>query len=123
MAAHELTLPSAAATARAIAAKQVSPVEVVQAYLDRIDAYDQRGPTLNAVQNVNPEAQQRAAELDASFQTSGEFGGPLHCIPVLVKDQVNTNFMPTTYGSALFEDFVPSENATIIERMQASMLE
>jgi Asp-tRNA(Asn)/Glu-tRNA(Gln) amidotransferase A subunit family amidase len=99
---------------------RLSCVQLVQSYLNRIAAYDQRGPTLNAIQNVNPAALQTAAELDASFRDSGEFSGRLHCIPVLVKDQVNTNFMPTTYGSALFKDFVPRENATIIERMRAA---
>ncbi len=99
---------------------RLSCVQLVQFYLDRIAAYDQRGPTLNAVQNVNPQALETAADLDASFNASGEFSGRLHCIPVLVKDAVNTDFMPTTYGSVLFKDFVPRKTATIINRLQAA---
>jgi Asp-tRNA(Asn)/Glu-tRNA(Gln) amidotransferase A subunit family amidase len=99
---------------------RLSCVELVQAYLNRIDAYDQKGPTLNAIQNINPDALKTAAELDARYKASGELTGPLHCIPVLVKDEVNTNFMPTTYGSAVFKTFVPQKNATIVERLQAA---
>src|SRR5437660_10632072 len=58
--------------------------------------------------------------MDAHFKASGEFVGPLHCIPVLLKDEVNTNFMPTTYGSAVFKTFVPGKNATIVDRLQAA---
>ena len=91
--------------------------QLVQAYLDRIAAYDQAGPSLNAVQNVNPGALKEAAELDAKLRTSGALAGPLHCIPVLMKDQFDTNFMPTTYGSALFKTFVPERNAAIVDRL------
>jgi amidase len=91
--------------------------QLVQSYLDRIAAYDQAGPKLNAVQNVNPRALQQAADLDAKLKASGEMA-PLHCIPVLVKDQIETDFMPTTYGSAMFKTFVPRRNATVVERLQ-----
>jgi Asp-tRNA(Asn)/Glu-tRNA(Gln) amidotransferase A subunit family amidase len=101
-------------------AGRLSCARLVQAYLDRIKAYDQAGPTLNAVQNVNPNALKQAAELDAKLQAAGAFSGPLHCIPVLVKDQFDSNFMPTTYGSALFKTFVPERNAAVIERLQAA---
>src|SRR5258707_777885 len=101
-------------------AGRLSCTRLVQAYLDRIKAYDQAGPVLNAVQNVNPGALKAAAELDAKLQASGALAGPLHCVPVLVKDQFDTNFMPTTYGSALFKTFVPERNATVIERLQAA---
>jgi len=99
---------------------RLSCVQLVQSYLNRIAAYDQAGPALNAIQNVNPGALKRAAELDAGFKSSGEFSGPLHCIPVLLKDDIDTNFMPTTYGSALFKTFVPRTNATIVNRLQAA---
>jgi amidase len=91
--------------------------QLVQTYLDRIAAYDQAGPKLNAVQNVNPRALQQAADLDAKFKASGEMA-PLHCVPVLLKDQIETDFMPTTYGSAMFKTFVPKRNATVVERLQ-----
>lgn len=91
--------------------------EVVQGYLDRIEAYDDRGPSIHAVQSVNPRAVEEAARLDAAFETGG-FVGPLHCITVLVKDQVETEDMPTTYGSALFLDFIPQRDATIVTRLK-----
>ncbi len=60
---------------------------------------------------------QEADRLDAAFTSSGPVG-PLHCIPVLVKDQVETSDMPTTYGSAVFKDFVPQRDATIVTRLK-----
>ena len=95
----------------------LSCTRLVQTYLDRIAAYDQAGPKLNAVQNVNPRALPQAADLDARFKASGEMA-PLHCVPVLLKDQIETDFMPTTYGSATFKTFVPKRNATVVERLQ-----
>src|SRR3954467_2638086 len=67
-------------------AGRLTCVQLVQAYLNRIKAYDQAGPTLNAVQNVNSNALKEAADLDAKLRTSGALAGPLHCIPVLIKD-------------------------------------
>jgi amidase len=95
----------------------LSCTKLVQSYLDRIAAYDQAGPKLNAVQNVNPHALKQAADLDAKFRASGEMAS-LHCVPVLLKDQIETDFMPTTYGSAMFKTFVPKRNATVVERLQ-----
>jgi amidase len=104
----------------ALRSGQISCSALVQAYLDRIAAYDQKGPALNAVQNINPDALRIAADMDARFKASGELGGPLACIPVLVKDEVNTNFMPTTYGSAVFKTFVPARSATIVDKLRAA---
>ncbi len=90
---------------------------LVELYLKRIETYDKAGPALNAVQTINPRARQEADRLDAAFKSSGPVG-PLHCIPVLVKDQVDTSDMPTTYGSAVFKDFVPQRDATIVTRLR-----
>jgi len=103
----------------AIRSGDLSCRQLVQLYLDRIDAYSGRGPMLNAVQTVNPRALEEADALDAALAADG-FTGPLHCIPVLLKDQVETSDMPTTYGSVLFEDFVPRRDATIVTRMKAA---
>lgn len=92
---------------------------LVQAYLDRIAAYDQAGPRLNAVQTVNPRALVEADSLDAVLR-AGETPGPLHSVPVLLKDQVETRGMPTTYGSALFEEFVSERDATIVVRLRGA---
>ncbi|MBM2809507.1 MAG: gatA 6 [Chloroflexi bacterium] len=103
----------------AMRAGQISCKQLIQASLDRVEAYDQRGPALNAIQNLNPTALVEAERLDAAFASSGPVG-PLHGIPVVVKDQVQTNNMPTTYGSALFKTFVPTWNATVVERLKAA---
>jgi amidase len=97
---------------------RLSCVRLVQSYINRIAAYDQTGPSLNSIQNINPAALRIAADLDARFKASGEFAGALHCIPILVKDDIDTSFMPTTFGSALFKDFIPKDDATIIRRLQ-----
>ena len=96
---------------------QISCRQLVELYLKRIEAYDQAGPRLNAVQTVNPRAMEEAERLDRAYSASGP-SGPLHCIPVLVKDQVETSDMPTTYGSAVFQEFVPRRDATIVSRLK-----
>jgi len=90
---------------------------LVRDYLARIEAYDKSAPGLNAVQTVNPRALQEAERLDSLFRASGPVG-PLHCVPVLLKDQFETSDMPTTYGSVLFKDFVPKRDATIVTRLK-----
>ncbi|MDD9205680.1 amidase family protein, partial [Georgenia sp. 10Sc9-8] len=84
----------------ALSAGDLTCTDLVQSYIDRIEAYD--ADTTNAIQTINDEALETAAELDAAYADSG-LTGALHCIPVLVKDQVETADMPTTYGSAIFE--------------------
>src|SRR5207302_2628953 len=76
-----------------------------------------KGPGLNAVQTVNPRAAQEAEQRDEAFRSSGP-AGPLHCIPVLVKDEVEVTGIPTTYGSAVFKEFVPQRDATIVTKMK-----
>jgi amidase len=83
--------------------------ELVQDYLDRIKAYDQQGPTLNCIISLNPNALQEADKLDAAFKKSG-FVGPLHGIPVLMKDQADAAGMPTTLGSVLFTNYRPPDS-------------
>lgn len=90
---------------------------LIRAYLNRIEAYNRRGPALNAVETVNPSALEEADELDARLRTSGPVG-PLHCIPVLVKDELDTSGMQTTYGSRAFQGFVPTRDATVVLRLR-----
>lgn len=101
----------------ALRSGQTTCREVVQLYLNRIEAYDKKGPALNAMQNVNPRALEQAAQLDEAFKKSG-FVGPLHCIPVVLKDEIETSDMPTTYGSALFKDFIPQRDATVVTKIK-----
>src|ERR1700674_895775 len=91
--------------------------ELVELYVKRVATYNKSGPSLNAVQAVNPRALQEADRLDAAFKASGQVGA-LHCIPVLVKDQLETTDMPTTYGSAVFKDFVPQRDATVVTKLR-----
>jgi len=91
--------------------------ELVEHYLNRVAAYNKAGPALNAVAAINPRALEEAERLDAAFRESGPVGG-LHCIPVLVKDQLETKDMPTTYGSAVFKDFVPQRDATVVTKLR-----
>lgn len=91
--------------------------QLVQMYLDRIEACDKQGPALNAIVSVNPDALNEADRLDAAFKSSG-LVGPLHGIPIIVKDQADTVGMPTTLGSVLFKDYYPDRDAFVIERLR-----
>jgi len=102
---------------RALAEGRLTCRELVRGYLDRIAAFDGTGPRLNTIQYLNPRALAQADSLDALHAASGPVG-PLHCVPVLLKDQVETADMPTSFGSALFQDWVPPHDATIVTRME-----
>jgi len=104
----------AAYEARALTARQL-----VEMYLERIEAYDQKGPGINSLISINPLAVQRAAELDATFKTSG-FVGPLHGVPIIVKDQINVLGMKTTLGSVLFRDYQPEREGFAIAKLRAA---
>ena len=101
---------------KAMQDKQVTSQQLVELYLARIDAYDQHGPALNAVVALNPLAPDRAAELDAERAAKGA-RGPLHGIPVLVKDNYETVEMPTTAGSIALRSFHPKRNAFLVQRL------
>jgi Asp-tRNA(Asn)/Glu-tRNA(Gln) amidotransferase A subunit family amidase len=84
--------------------------QLVELYLERIEAYDKQGPALNAIIVVNPNALKRADELDRRFAESG-FVGPLHGIPVIVKDNYDTHDLPTTAGSLSLRGSTPPDDA------------
>jgi Asp-tRNA(Asn)/Glu-tRNA(Gln) amidotransferase A subunit family amidase len=86
-------------------------------YLDRIDAYDQKGPTINSIITLNKKALEEADKLDAAFRQSG-FVGPLHGIPIIIKDQVDAAGFPTTLGSILMKDYYPERDAFAIGRLR-----
>ena len=92
--------------------------EVVDAYRRRIRAYDD-STGVNAVTVLNPEAPARADSLDRVRERGGETG-PLHCVPTLVKDNMDTGGMVTTGGSVALEGSVPPDDATIVRRMRAA---
>jgi Asp-tRNA(Asn)/Glu-tRNA(Gln) amidotransferase A subunit family amidase len=90
---------------------------LVQSYLDRIAAYDQKGPAINSLISLNPTALEEADRLDAAFKLSG-FVGPLHGIPVIMKDQGDVKGMPTTLGSVLFKDYMPRNDAFVVAKLR-----
>ncbi len=91
--------------------------QLVEEYLARIEAYDQQGPKLNAVITVNPNALKEADALDRKFSTD-KLTGPLHGIPVMLKDNCDTFDMPTTGGSASLEGFIPEDDAFIVRKLK-----
>jgi amidase len=96
---------------------QLSVRQLVQMYLDRIEAYDKKGPAINAIISVNSHALEEADQLDAKFKASG-FVGPLHGIPIIIKDQADAKGMPTTLGSVLFRNYYPDRDAFVVEKLK-----
>lgn len=93
--------------------------KLVQMYLDRIQAYDRRGPSLRAIITLNPKALETARQLDAERKAKGP-RSPLHGIPVVLKDNFDTFDMPTTGGSVLLEGSIPPDDAFIVKKLRAA---
>lgn len=91
--------------------------QLVTKYLGRIRAYSEKGPKLNAFINLNPSALQEADTLDAEFRATGQLR-PLHGIPVSLKDSIETAGIPTTGGSALLKNSVPTRDAFLVSRLK-----
>src|ERR671910_3443058 len=102
---------------RAYRSGQLTAQGLVQMYLDRIEAFDKKGPAINAIISINPLALGEAERLDAAFKTSS-FVCPLHGIPVILKDQGDAKGMPTTLGSVLFKDYYPERDAFVVEKLK-----
>jgi amidase len=101
-------------------AGKLSSVSLVQKYLRRMEAIDRRGPTLRAVLEINPDALSIAAALDQEYTSKGP-RGPLHGIPVLVKDNIDTHDrMTTTAGSLALAGSIPPRDAFVVERLRAA---
>ncbi len=99
---------------------QLTARQVVQAYLDRIAAYDQDGPHLNSIISLNAKALEQADALDAQFRRTGKFAGPLHGIPVLVKDCIDAEGMPMTAGFQGWKNYFPPSDAPLVARIRAA---
>jgi amidase len=93
--------------------------QLVDAYLARIAKYDQQGPALNAIASINPAALTEADQLDRAFAERG-LTGPLHCVPVIVKDNLETRGWETTAGSLALKGFIPARDAHAIVRLKAA---
>src|SRR5579871_4453014 len=97
-----------------------SSVAITKLYLKRIAEIDKKGPALNAVIELNPDALSIAAAMDAE-RKAGKVRGPMHGIPVLVKDNINTgDQMQTTAGALALEGHKAAKDAFIIRQLRAS---
>ncbi|MEU4196997.1 amidase [Kribbella sp. NPDC026611] len=106
--------------AQRMAAGQITAQQLTQYYLHRIDSIDRRGPGLHAVIEVNPDAMREARRLDAERSAHG-VRGPLHGLPVLVKDLFDTaDRMHTTAGSYALEGSRPQSDSTVVARLRAA---
>lgn len=112
----ELTAKSASELVALIRARAVSPVEVVEAHLRRIE---QLNPKLNAIVTLAPDAIDRAHRCEAELM-SGKDLGPLHGLPVTVKDTIDTAGLRTTSGSRIHADRIPESDATAVARLKAA---
>ena len=104
---------------RAMQEGRVTSRQLVDIYLARIEAYDTHGPSLNAVMTVNPRAREAAQALDTE-RARGRIRGPLHGIPILVKDNYETVEMATTGGSIALATFHPARDAVQVHRLKAA---
>jgi amidase len=103
----------------AIRNREVTAAELVRGYLSRIEAYDRAGPALNAILATNADAAlARAEKLDRAFADTGQLAGPLHGIPVALKDNILTADMPTTFGSVAMDGYQPRQDATVTRRLR-----
>ncbi len=101
-----------------LGASRFTSVDLVKTYLERVDALDRGGPTLRSILEVNPEAEAVAAALDEQ-RRSGRARGPLHGIPILLKDNIDTaDRTTTTAGSLALEGSTPTRDATVAERLR-----
>ena len=104
----------------AMQAGKLTAVQLVQLYLDRIEAYDKQGPFLNAIIMVNPKALAEARRLDSLYNVTGKLVGPLHGIPIIVKDNYDTYDMPTTNGTLAMKKSIPPDDAFVIQKIRAA---
>ena len=110
----EATIPELQA---ALAAGSVTSRGLVGMYLARIDAYDQRGPALKAISAINKGAVTEADLLDAE-RKSGRLRGPLHGIPVIVKDNYETSSLQTAAGSRALAGWTPATDAFLVKKLR-----
>ena len=111
----EIPFLSASELARLIESREVSPVQAAEAYFRRIDEVDGK---LNAYIAVTRDYALEAARQAEAEIAAGNYRGPLHGLPVAVKDQFNTAGLRTTGGSSILRDFVPNEDATVMAKLK-----
>ena len=113
----DLPFTTATELSTLLAAKDVSPVEVTEAYLDRIKTLDAK---VRAFVTVMADAALVSAKQKEQEIVQGDHKGPMHGVPVAIKDQIYTKGVLTTGGSPVFNDFVPPFDATVVENLNAA---
>jgi len=103
----------------AMRAKRLTCHALVEMYLKRIDAYDKQGPALNAITVINPDALKIADDLDRQFARGG-LTGPLHCVPMVVKDNFETIGLQSANGSLALKGFVSDKDAFQVKKIKAA---
>jgi amidase len=103
---------------RAMLEGELTARALAESYLERIEDVDRAGPKLNSVLGVNERARDRAGELDEVLSRTGELSGPLHGIPVLVKDCIETSEIETTFGSEAIVDYRPARDAVVVRKLR-----
>src|SRR5437899_3872356 len=101
----------------ALKARTLTCRALVQMYLDRIEAYDKKGPALNAIVAINADALKTADSLDVKYAQTGPTG-PLHCVPIIVKDNYDTVDMPTSAGSLSLKGSIPPRDAFQVRKLR-----
>jgi amidase len=101
----------------ALKANRITCRSLVEQYLRRIETYDKNGPAINALVIVNADARNQSDELDRRAATSG-FVGPLHCIPMVVKDNFETIGLQSANGSLALAGFVSNKDAFQVKRIK-----
>ena len=117
MASEELAYCSATELVELIAAGQISPVELTELYYERIDRLD---PQLNSYLLLTRDSAMEAAAKAEAAVVRGDELGPLHGLPIPIKDTSNTAGIRTTMGSLLFKDNVPERDAAVVERVKGA---
>lgn len=110
----EATIPEINA---AFDAGALTSERLVQLYLNRIEAYDNSGPAINAIRTLNPNALETARVLDQERQTTGP-RSPLHGVPILLKDNFDTFDLPTTGGSDALAGSIPPDDAFVVQQLR-----
>ncbi|WP_280333195.1 amidase family protein [Nocardia wallacei] len=102
---------------RVLSAGHVTSADLVVAYLRRIEKVDRDGPRLNSVLAINPDAMRDAESRDAE-RLAGYVRGPLHGVPIMVKDNIDVSGMPTTGGASAMRDSFPADDAFLVKRLR-----
>jgi len=106
---------------QAIKSHQLTCLLLVKQYINRIQRYDLNtdyGPPLNAFVAINPSVYEEARQLDKEFKQTNNLVGPLHCVPVIVKDNIDTIDTPSTSGSLALLGSQPTKDAFLVKQMK-----